>query len=88
MKTNFDKWRDSLTPPRFFNAYLVRCLFCPARWECDAKGDKFSPKCINAFTRWANAPAKEEEKEHFADLGKKMNTLPDGTPINLCGGHK
>ena len=29
-----------------------------------------------------------EEKEHFADLGKKMNTLPDGTPINLCGGHK
>ena len=26
-----------------------------------------------------------EKEDHFADLGKKGATLPDGTPINLCG---
>ena len=26
--------------------------------------------------------------DHFADLGKKGATLPDGTPINLCGGNE
>ena len=29
-----------------------------------------------------------EKDDHFADPGKKGATLPDGTPINLCGGDK
>ena len=30
----------------------------------------------------------QEADDHFADPGKKGATLPDGTPINLCGGDK
>lgn len=32
--------------------------------------------------------SKRVEENHIADLGKKGATLPDGTPINLCGGDK
>ena len=58
-RTNFDKWRDSLTPETYVDIQrlYVDCLDCPALGACDCK----EGECRNEFLRWANAPAKEEE---------------------------
>ena len=63
MKTNFEKWRDSLTPEDA--AWLIHyaekgrkdCSLCPVRGCSQAK----DTHCAKSFLRWANAPAKEEE---------------------------
>jgi hypothetical protein len=58
MKTNFDVWRDQLTPEEVamkLDASNLVCDFCPARHECDGT------YCKDHFLRWADAPAKEEE---------------------------
>ena len=61
--TNFEKWRDSLTPEAFYEMReAIRvwvCAQCPA-WEyCNR--DFSGNDCKGTFTAWANAPAKEEE---------------------------
>ena len=63
MKTNFEKWRDSLTPEKvneFREACEMRtaCDRCPSIAFC-GKTSGFT--CAEAFTTWANAPAKEEK---------------------------
>ena len=61
MKTNFEAWRDSLTPEwvqDMFAGYLngEPCRHCPAIDFC-GKIDG----CKETFTAWANVEAKEEE---------------------------
>lgn len=63
MATNFEKWRDSLTPETYMDIPLS-CGACPALHECDLLrkyGHVYS--CRESFLRWANAPAKEEKEE-------------------------
>ena len=59
--TNFDKWKEGLTPEetakKLETSSLV-CGFCPARYECAGTGTG----CRTQFLAWANAPAKEEDK--------------------------
>lgn len=61
--TNFEKWRDSLTPETFvFGRYAHfidrACANCPATNVCPKGGENMT--CAEEFLRWANAPAKEE----------------------------
>jgi len=64
-KTNFEAWRDSLTPGKMagllqdhtdWDCYLRE--HCPASASC-----KPHSQCATTFLRWANAPAKEVENE-------------------------
>ena len=75
MKTNFEKWRDSLTPEAFAKqangrcGFKFTCLECPALKAlggCSADVDIMNNLCDEAkcrafFLLWANAPAKEEK---------------------------
>ena len=54
MKTNFEKWRDSLTPEDVLKGddnSIGALYFQIERWRAFPVD----------FLRWANAPAKEEE---------------------------
>lgn len=61
--TNFEKWRDSLTPEA--SSWLIHyaekgkknCGLCPVRGCAQAK----DTHCAKSFLRWANATAKEEK---------------------------
>ena len=60
--TNFEKWRDSLTPEETANDaqhHHIDCDFCPvgAAHECDF----LHLGCYGSFIRWANELAEEEE---------------------------
>jgi len=63
-RTNFDVWRDQLTPD--YAAALIastykwthNCFECPAIYGCPQARDT---NCARVFLRWANAPAKEEK---------------------------
>ena len=70
MKTNFDKWKEGLTPSRYASIQLLyrdcndcpelkvcACRFCQGRKACAIREEK----CYRSYLRWANAPAKEEE---------------------------
>ena len=62
--TNFEKWRDSLTP-EWVNECREACEMRTACYKCptgDFCGNTSGITCAEAFTAWANAPAKEEEK--------------------------
>lgn len=61
-QTNFEAWRDSLTPEVFAELMRNRCSACPLAYD---NGVCFGPYCL-AFCRdrlltWASAPAKEEK---------------------------
>lgn len=63
MKTNFDVWRDSLTPEGIAGLLETSwdlCDFCPA---CDKRNicGSGSVFCRDNYLRWANAPAKEDK---------------------------
>ena len=63
MNTNFDVWRDQLTPEevnemRTSSETRTSCDRCPAIRFC---GKTSGLTCNEAFTAWANAPAKEEK---------------------------
>lgn len=65
MKTNFEKWRDTLTPEAFYEnrkdscVIALPCSNCPARAFCNEAD--YSIECKDNFTAWANAPAKEDK---------------------------
>lgn len=69
MKTNFEAWRDSLTPEKMagllqdhtdWDCYLRE--HCPASASC-----KPHSQCATTFLRWANSPAmKRSEVEAIA----------------------
>lgn len=71
MKTNFEKWRDSLTPSSCASIQLRYgdCNDCPIIKECACRlcqGRKAcairEEKCYRSYLAWANAPAKEDKK--------------------------
>ena len=58
--TNFDKWREGLTPERLFryfeDGFFDGCTDCPAAEFC--KGHmKDHEDCFEVFKVWANMPA-------------------------------
>ena len=55
IRTNFEAWRDSLTPEKAA-AVFSHCLICD---DCPVKCEH-ATHCTEKFTAWANAPAKEE----------------------------
>ena len=58
--TNFEKWKDSLTPKGMADALKVSiaiCDFCPV-----GKSQTTCPVCRKAFLHWANTQVKEETK--------------------------
>lgn len=68
--TNFEKWRDSLTPVDYAsiqrlyddchdcpNLKACACRFCQGRKACAIREEK----CYQQYLAWANAPAKEGE---------------------------
>lgn len=66
--TNFEKWRDSLTPEAFYEMREAVCFMFNRAWPCaqcqawDFCNKDLGPNdCKGTFTAWANAPAKEEE---------------------------
>ena len=67
MKTNFEAWREKLTPEE---VWLQRQSIASGCWPCHFCGacdwqntgfHNFSEDCQKAFLRWANAQAKEEK---------------------------
>lgn len=63
MRTNFDEWREKLTPGEFWDSREGHlngdpCRHCPA---IDLCGKVDGLTCTETFYRWANAPAKGEE---------------------------
>jgi len=60
MKTNFDVWRDQLTPEKAWGVIRL-CSYCPALSVCEKMEDNEDWTCGRAFGAWANAPAKEED---------------------------
>ena len=66
--TNFEAWRDSLTPETFYEMREAICLTLNRAWPCAqcpawdyCNGDFSGNDCKDTFNEWANAPAKEEE---------------------------
>jgi hypothetical protein len=70
-RTNFDVWRDQLTPDDIvvtdfsfsmgcsaFYGHYDGCDACPAKSHCLGK----DISCKEGWLSWANAPAKEEAK--------------------------
>jgi hypothetical protein len=62
-RTNFDVWRDGLTPGDVWDTRVGYfhgdpCRHCPA---IDLCGNVDGLTCEQTFYRWANAPAKEEK---------------------------
>ena len=61
--TNFEKWKETLTPEevnemRTSCETRTSCDRCPAIRFC---GKTSGLTCNEAFTAWANAPAKEDK---------------------------
>ena len=58
--TNFEVWRDQLTPKEVWALVeavsIHRCDTCEEPWSCD----KTWTSCKERFLRWANTPAKED----------------------------
>lgn len=52
MKTNFDKWKETLTPDEFVRVSGQWCGNFPFCDKCAKDGD-----CLMGFYNWANAPA-------------------------------
>lgn len=52
MKTNFEKWKENLTPEDFVRVSGQWCGNFPFCDECTNVGD-----CLVNFRAWANAPA-------------------------------
>lgn len=74
MKTNFEKWRDSLTPELvqdMFSGYLNGdpCRHCPAIDFCGKKDG-----CRETFTAWANTKAERTTPRRMTEkeLWKRM----------------
>ena len=55
-RTNFERWRDQLTPEEAAEAFShsLVCNGCPVKCE-------HATHCFDKFILWANAPAKEEK---------------------------
>lgn len=77
----------------------IKQLLCSYRKLCFVLGFFANQKDCNSdvFTELADAREDidkvidalcNELSDNIADLGKKGAALPDGTPINLCGGDK
>lgn len=65
-RTNFEKWRDSLTAEwvaEFMERYSIHCgcYECPANWYHGHGEAQGRHGCRGVFLEWANAPAKEEK---------------------------
>ena len=71
MSTNFEAWRDQLTPEGLWHMWndiyagCWPCGYCKAHENCNcgnifAHLDLFNEECFKTFTAWASAPAKEE----------------------------
>ena len=54
--TNFEKWKETLTPSNIIDN---GCNNCPLCWMCEEHWGTY--ECCLKFERWANAEAKEEE---------------------------
>ena len=73
--TNFEIWRNSLTPENYyrisiaFNSY--GCVDCPASKYCKEHRDE---KCIHNFINWAN--------ENVPDKKEKLST--EYKPVSGC----
>ena len=65
-RTNFEAWRDQLTPEMAYKLLGKACDVCPSRKYCDENqrvmhpGGRLKFSCEDLFTLWALAPAKEE----------------------------
>ena len=60
-RTNFDKWKEGLTPEKMLNAVKRIqnfCCVCPAKHSCSAVNNE---ECNEHIMAWANEPAEEEE---------------------------
>lgn len=68
-KTNFEKWKQRLTPSNIIDS---GCNNCPICWKCEEHWG--TEACCLAFKRWANAEAKEEDADlrHIKRLEEEM----------------
>lgn len=53
MKTNFEKWKDSLSAIEVINM-MGKCHRCPARENCGHKASD----CVMSFIKWAKEATK------------------------------
>jgi hypothetical protein len=67
--TNWDKWKETLAAEDFaslLGAYCgempmgAACPYCPIKDFCNHT--LYDDECKDAVLKWANSPAKEEEK--------------------------
>ena len=59
MMTNFEKWKEELTPEDFVRISNTWCGNFPFCDKCETDDGRY---CLDIFYRWADAPAKENAK--------------------------
>lgn len=59
MKTNFERWKETLAPEDFVHISNTWCGNFPFCGTCEADDGRY---CHDIFYRWADSPAKEENQ--------------------------
>ena len=88
MNTNFDKWKEQLTPEEFVRVSSQWCGNFPFCDECGKNGE-----CMMMFYEWANAPAdkvprlRRPEKCPQCGHPSRFQGVFYGQNVFFCPGH-